>query len=57
MGRSTHPVHDGVGPSLDGSVPPLSRILALVVGFRLPNIDDVGPEYVLDLMRDPILAE
>ena len=48
MGRSTCPVHDGVGPGLDGSVPPFSMILVLV----LPVIDVVGPEDVLDLVRD-----
>ena len=54
IGRSTCPVHDGVGPGLDGSVPPHSRILVLVVGFRLKISDVVGPEDVLDLVGDLI---
>ena len=31
IGRNTSPVHDGVGPGHDGSVPPLSRILILII--------------------------
>ena len=56
MGRSTSPIHDGVGPGLDGSIPPLSWILVLVVWLRLPIIDVIGPENVLDLVGDPILG-
>ena len=52
MGRSTSPIHDGVGPGLDGSIPPLSQSLVLVVWFRLPIIDVIGPEDVLDLVGD-----
>ena len=52
MGRSTSPIHDGVGAGLDG-IPPLSWILILVVWFRLLLIIDViGPEDVLDLVGD-----
>ena len=52
MGRSTSPIHDGVGPGLDGSIPPLSWILVLVVWLRLPIIDVIDPEDVLDLVGD-----
>ena len=52
MCRSTSPIHDGVGPGLDGSVPPFSRVLILMVWFRLPITDVVGPEDVLDLVGD-----
>ena len=52
MAWCTSPVHDGVGPCLDGSVLPLSRVLVLVIGFRLPITDVVGPEDVLDLVGD-----
>ena len=56
MGRGTSPVHDGIGPGLDGSIPPFSLILVLVVGLRLPIIDVIGPEDVLDLVGDLILS-
>ena len=56
MGRGTSPIHDGIGPGLDGSIPPLSWILVLVVWFRLPIIDVIGPEDVLDLVGDLILG-
>ena len=56
MGRSTSPIDDGVGPGLDGSIPPLSWILVLVVWFRLLIIHVVGPEDVLDLVGDIILG-
>ena len=39
MGRGTSPIHDGIGPGLDGSMLPLSWILVLVAGLRLPIID------------------
>ena len=52
MGRSTSTIHDAVGPGLDGSIPPLSWILVLAVWFRLPIIDVIGPDDVLDLMGD-----
>ena len=52
MGRSTSPIHDGVGPGLDGSVPPFSRVLILMVWFQLPITDVVGPEDVLHLVGD-----
>ena len=56
MGRSTSPIHDGVGPGLDGCIPPLSWILVLVVWLRLPIIDVIGPENVFDLVGDLILG-
>ena len=49
MGRRTCPIHDGIGPGLDGSILPFSWVLVLVVGLRLPIIDVIGPEDVLDL--------
>ena len=45
-------MHDGVGPRLDGSICPLSRILILVMRFGLPIIDVVCPRDVLDLVED-----
>ena len=56
MGRGTSPIHDGIGPGLDGSIPPFSWILVLEVGIRLPIIDVIGPEDVLDLVGDLILG-
>ena len=56
MGRGTSPIHDGIGPGLDGSIPPFSWILVLVVGIRLPIIDVIDPEDVLDLEGDLILG-
>ena len=56
MGRSTSPIHDGVGPGLDGSIPPFSSILVLVIWFRLPITDVVGPEDVLDHVGDLIFG-
>ena len=56
MGRSTSPIHDGVGLGLDGSIPPLSWISVLVVWLRLPIIDVIGPEYVLVLVGYLILG-
>ena len=56
MGRGTSPIHDGIGPGLDGSLLPFSWILVLVVGLRLPIIDVIGPEDVLDLVGDLILG-
>ena len=56
MGRGTSPIHDGIGPGLDGSIPPLSWISVLVVGLRLPIIDVVRPENLLDLVGDLILG-
>ena len=52
MGRGTCPIHDGIGPGLDGSILPFSWILVQVVGLRLPIIDVIGPEDVLDLVGD-----
>ena len=56
MGRGTSPIHDGIGPGLDGSILPFSWILVLVVGLRLPIIDVIGPADVLDLVGDLILG-
>ena len=56
MGRGTSPIHDSVGPGLDCSIPPLSWILVLVVWLRLPIIDVIGPEDVLDLVEDLFLC-
>ena len=56
MGRGTSPIHDSVDPGLDGSLPPISWILVLMVGLRLPIIDVIGPDYVLDLVGDLILG-
>ena len=56
MGRSTSPNHDVVGPGLDGSVSPFSRVLVLVIWFRLPITHVVGPEDVLDFVGDLILV-
>ena len=56
MGRSTCPVHDGVGPALDGSVPQLSKVLVLVIQFRLPIIHIIGPVDVLYLVGDLIFG-
>ena len=56
MDRGTSPIHDGIGPGLDGSILPFSWILVLVVGLRLPIIDVIGPEDVLDLVGDLILG-
>ena len=55
MGRSTSPVHDGVGPGLDGSILPFITILVLVVWFGLPLTDVVGPDDALHLVGDVIL--
>ena len=52
MGRITSPIYDGVGSGLDGSIRRFSRVLGLMVWFRLPIIDVVGPEDVLDLVGD-----
>ena len=57
MGRGTSPIHDGVGPGPDGSIPPFSRVSILTVWLRLPITDVVGPENVLDIVGDLILAE
>ena len=43
MCRSPCPIHDGISPGFDGSVPPFSRVLIPMVGFRLSIIDVVGP--------------
>ena len=56
MGRGTSSIHDGVGLGLYGSIPPLSWILVLVVGLRLPIIDVTGSEDVFDLVGDLILG-
>ena len=56
MGRGTSPIHDVIGPGLDGSIPPFSWILVLVVRLRLPIIDVIGPEDVVDFVRDLILG-
>ena len=56
MGRGTCPIHDGIGPGLDGSILPFSSVLVLVVGLRLPIIDVIGPEDVLDFVGDLILG-
>ena len=56
MVRGTSPIHDGVGPILDGSIPPLSWILVLMVWLRLPIIAVIGTEDVLDLVGDLILS-
>ena len=56
MSRGTSSVYDGIGPGLDGSIPPFSWILVLVVGLRLPIIDVIGHEDVLDLVGDLILG-
>ena len=55
MDRDTSPIHDGIDQGPDGSIPPFSWILVLVVGLRLPIIDVIGPEDVLDLVGDLIL--
>ena len=55
-GRGTSPIHDGVGPGLDGSILKFSLILVQVVGLRLSIIDVIGPEDVRDLMGDLILG-
>ena len=56
MARGTSPIHDGIGPGLDGSIPPFSWIMVLVVGLILPIIDVIGPEAedVLDHVGDLI---
>ena len=56
MSRGTSPIHDGIATDLDGSILPLSWILVLVVGLRLPIIDVIGPEDVFDLVGDLILG-
>ena len=56
MSRVTSPVQDGIGRRLDGSIPPLSWILVLVVGLRQPIIDVIGHEDVLDLLGDLIFG-
>ena len=56
MSRGTSSFYDGIGPGLDGSIPPFSWILVLVVGLRLPIIDVIGHEDVLDLVGDLILG-
>ena len=56
MGRSTSPIHDGVSPGIDASIRPLSWILFLVVWFRLPIIDVIVPENVVDFVGDFILG-
>ena len=56
MGRSASPIHDGVGPNLDGSIPPLSWILVLMVWFIMPIIDVIGPQDVLDLVGGVLLG-
>ena len=56
MSRSTSSIHDGVGPGLDGSIPPFSRILVLVVWLRLPITNVIGPEDVIDLVGELILG-
>ena len=56
MSRGTSPIHDGIGPGLDGSILPFSWILVLVVGLRQPIIDVIGPEDVLDVMGDLIIS-
>ena len=55
MGKGTCPIHDGFGPGLDGSIMPFIWILVLVVGLRLPIIDVIGSEDVLDLVGDLIV--
>ena len=55
-GRGTCPIHDGIGPGLDGSISPFSWVLVLVVGLRLPIIDVIGLEDVLDIVGDLILG-
>ena len=57
MGRSTSPIHDSVGPGIDGSIPPFSKVSVLMVWSRLPITDLVGPEDVLNLVENLILAE
>ena len=57
MGRGTSSIDDGAGPGLDGSIPPFSRVLVLVIWFRLPITDVVGPEDVLDLVGDLIFGQ
>ena len=52
MGRSTSPIHDGVGPGIDGSILPFNRVLILMVWLILPITDVVGLEDVLDLVGD-----
>ena len=44
MGRGASPIHDGIGPCLDGSILPFRWISVLVVGLRLPIIDVICPE-------------
>ena len=56
MGRGACPIHDGIGPGLDGSLSPLIWVLVLVVGLRLPIIDVICPDDVLDLVGDFILG-
>ena len=56
LGRGTSPIHDGIGPGLDGSILPFSWILVLVVGLRLQIIEVIGPEDVLDLVGDLIFG-
>ena len=52
MGRGTSPIDDGIGSGLDGSILPFSWILVLVVWLRLPIIDVIGPEDVLEIVGD-----
>ena len=52
ISRSTSPVHNGVGPCLGGSIPPLNWIFVLLVRFRLPVTNVVCFEEILDLVGD-----
>ena len=52
ISRSTSPVHNGVGPCLGGSIPPLNWIFVLLVRFRLPVTNVVCSEEILDLVGD-----
>ena len=47
----TRSIHDGVGPTFEGAVSPLSGILVLVVGLRVPTGAMIHPKDVLIFVR------
>jgi hypothetical protein len=50
VGRGTCPIHDGIDPGFDGAIAALSRVLVLVIGFRVPARAMVNAQDVQDFV-------